>query len=240
MIPFGPCRDGGGSWHIGGSGRESFGSAQGAERQASLDALAALIDWSHGDRVLAPLYPSAKGEKAWPPLAIIKALLLASLDDLSDVMLSEALSDRASFRRFCGFSRDEATPERTAFVRFRRLLVEHGLDRSLFAAIARDLESRAPLCAKARSSMRPSSARQPKATRRRPGSGTAPVPAHGDKAHVAADKDSGIIREVETTAANEPDVSIAPSIIPDAPGEVDAEAHAQRPSLAARQSAQSA
>jgi transposase, IS5 family len=57
-------------------------------------------------------------------------------------MLAEALSDRASFRRFCGFARDEATPERTAFVRFRRQLVEHGLAQSLFAAIARDLEQK--------------------------------------------------------------------------------------------------
>ena len=45
-------------------------------------------------------------------------------------------------------------------------------------------------------------------------------PAHGYKAHIAADKDTGIIRAVETTPANEADVSVAPSIIPDAPGQV--------------------
>jgi transposase, IS5 family len=45
-------------------------------------------------------------------------------------------------------------------------------------------------------------------------------PAHGYKAHIAADKDTGIIRAVETTPANEADVSVAPSIIPDAPGAV--------------------
>ena len=73
---------------------------------------------------------------------MFKALLLATWYDLSDVALAESLSDRASFRRFCGFSRDEETPERTAFVRFRRALVVHGLDRSLFAAIARDLETK--------------------------------------------------------------------------------------------------
>jgi transposase, IS5 family len=43
---------------------------------------------------------------------------------------------------------------------------------------------------------------------------------HGYKAHIAADKDTGIIREVETTPANEADVAIAPAIIPDEPGEV--------------------
>jgi transposase, IS5 family len=122
-----------------GQGVFRFGTK--AERQTSLDELGALIDWFNADRVLASLYKALKGEKAWPLLAMFKALLLATWYDLSDVALSEALSDRASFRRFCGFARDEATPERTAFVRFRRQLVEHGLDRSLFEAIALDLES---------------------------------------------------------------------------------------------------
>ena len=77
-----------------------------------------------------------------------KAFLLATWYNLSDVALSEALFDRASFRRFCGFARDEATPERTAFVRFRRLLTARGLNRSLFAAIARDLESKGAIIRK--------------------------------------------------------------------------------------------
>ncbi|MFC7557331.1 transposase [Pseudoroseomonas wenyumeiae] len=34
--------------------------------------------------------------------------------------LAEALDDRALFRRFCGFSTQEPTPERTAFIRLRR------------------------------------------------------------------------------------------------------------------------
>jgi hypothetical protein len=46
---------------------------------------------------------------------------------------------RDSFWRFCGFAAHEATPERTAFVRFRKALVENGLDRSLFEEIVRQL-----------------------------------------------------------------------------------------------------
>jgi transposase, IS5 family len=46
------------------------------------------------------------------------------------------------------------------------------------------------------------------------------APMHGYKAHVAADQDTGIIRAVETTPANEADVSVAPAIIPHEPGEV--------------------
>jgi IS5 family transposase len=68
-------------------------------------------------------------------LSLFKGLLLATWHNLSDVKLGEALADRASFRRFCGFSANEPTPERTAFERFRAELVKRGLDRSLFEAI---------------------------------------------------------------------------------------------------------
>jgi transposase, IS5 family len=192
-----------------------------ALRETSLDALLALIDFAPAARALASLYPSAMGEKAWPPLSRFKALLLATWYDLSDVALAEALEDRASFRRFCGFARDEATPERTAFVRFRRQLVEHGLDRSLFETITRGLEKKGACVRKgtlidatviASASKGDKEAAWAKHKSR--------APAHGYKAHIAADKDSGIIRKVETTPANEADVNVAPTIIPEAPGEV--------------------
>ena len=205
-------------------GQEVFRFGAKAERQTSLDELGALMNWPVAERVLAPLYPAAKGEKAWPALAMFKALLLATWYDLSDVMLAEALSGRASFRRFCGFACDEATPERTAFVRFRRLLVAQGLDRSLFDAITRDLEAKGACVRKGTlidATIIGSATKGDKEAawvRHR-----TRAPAHGYKAHIAADKDTGIIRDVETTAANEPDVSIAPSIIPDAPGEVYAD-----------------
>lgn len=155
---------------------------------------------------------------------MFKALLLATWYDLSDVILAEALFDRASFRRFCGFSRDEDTPERTAFVRFRRLLVEHGLDQSLFAAITHELEAKHVTLRKGTlidATVIGSASKGDKEAawvkhRTR-------TPAHGYKAHIAADRDSGLIRKVETASANEADVSMAPVLIPAQPGEVYAD-----------------
>ena len=190
-----------------------------AERQTSLDELGALIDWSLADSVLALLYPAAKGEKAWPPLAMFKALLLATWYDLSDV----ALADRASFRRFCGFARDEETPERTAFVRFRRLLVAHGLDRRLFEAIALDLESKDAAIRKGTlidatvigsASKGDKEAAWVRHRTRAPRMATRPILSPPRTAASSAR---------ETTPTNEPDVSIAPAIIPDEPGEVYAD-----------------
>src|SRR5215213_2265940 len=109
---------------------------------SSLAELAALLDWGEIDRRLTGISAAVKGELGWPPLALFRALLLATWHDLSDVRLAEALDDRASFRRFCGFAAHEPTPERTAFVRFRAELVRRGLDRVLFKAVTHQLDQR--------------------------------------------------------------------------------------------------
>src|SRR3712207_649367 len=109
-------------------------------RSASLDELLTAIGWKPIAAALAGIYAAPKGEKAWPPLALFRALLLAVWYDLSDERLAEALDDPRSFRRFCGFADDEPTPEHTAFVRFRRELVARGLDRRLVDIIADELE----------------------------------------------------------------------------------------------------
>ena len=120
-------------------GQESHQLGATAERKTSLDELQASIDFAPTARASARLYRSAMGKKARPPLARLKALLLTTWHDLSDLMLAEALSNRASFRRFCGFARGEETPGHTGFVRFRRQLAAQG-DHSLFEAMARDLK----------------------------------------------------------------------------------------------------
>ncbi len=76
----------------------------------SLDEMSRLVDWTEIDRLLVGVSAAAKGELGWPPLALFRALLLATWHDLSDVRLAEALDDRASFRRFCGFGSHEPTP----------------------------------------------------------------------------------------------------------------------------------
>lgn len=110
---------------------------------SSLDRLAGLIDWAPIEALLSDIYAAAKGEPAWPPLALFKAMLIAVWYDLSDVKLAEALADRAAFRRFCGFAADESTPERTAFVRLRKALIARGLDKALFAAVTHQLKAKA-------------------------------------------------------------------------------------------------
>lgn len=110
---------------------------------ACLDKLLDLIDSTSVEHHLWDISCAAKGELAWPSLASFKAMLIAVWHDLSGVRLVGALDDRASFRRFCGFSADEPTPERIAFVRLRAHLVARGLDQALFEMVTGQFRAKA-------------------------------------------------------------------------------------------------
>jgi IS5 family transposase len=205
-------------------GQERFVFAGGLRLASSLDKLERLIDWDPVSVLLDPLYSATKGEPAWPPLAMFKALLLSIWYDLSDVKLAEALDDRASFRRFCGFSGTEATPERTAFVRFRKELVAHKLDRLLFMAVTAQLKAKAVTIKTgtlvdatiiASASEGDDDARWVKHKGKRA--------VHGFKAHVGADADTALVEEVAITSANINDGRAGPEALPDNPGEVFAD-----------------
>jgi IS5 family transposase len=202
-------------------GQERLGVID-SDAGTALDQLAALIDWADIDRHLVGISAAPKGARGWPPLALFRAMLLAVWHDLSDVKLAEALADRASFRRFCGFAAAEPTPERTAFVRFRAELTRRALDRVLFPAITQQLVAKgvavrtgslvdATLIASA--SIRRDGAARWAGHRRR-------KPLHGYKAHVATDEAAGLIRGLEVTGANVHDAAELDAVLPAAPGDV--------------------
>ncbi len=191
---------------------------------ATLERLSWLVDWQPVAALPAPLYAPAKGEPAWPPLAMFKALLLAVWHDLSDVKLADALEDRASFRRFCGFATHEPTPERTAFVRFRRALIALGLDRLLFEAVTRQLTARASTIKTGTlvdATIIASASRDDDEARWVKHRGRGAV--HGFKAHVGADADTALVETVSVTPANVNDGREGPAVLPDDPGDVFAD-----------------
>ncbi|GBQ31972.1 hypothetical protein [Gluconacetobacter azotocaptans] len=58
-------------------GQDCLGFSRADRPTSSLDEIAALIDWKPITEMLAPLYPATKGEPAWPPLSMFRAMLLA-------------------------------------------------------------------------------------------------------------------------------------------------------------------
>jgi IS5 family transposase len=184
--------------------------------------LAALLDWTEIDRHLVGIPSAARGEPGWPPLALFRGLLLATWHDLSDIRLAEALDDRTSFRRFCGFAAHGPTPECTAFVRFRRELVRRGLDRVLFEAVTRRLEAKGVMV---RTGTLVDATLIPSASIRQDGEAKwaghrRRKPVHGDKAHLATDQGAGLVRGVEVTTANVHDAAELEAVLPPEPGDV--------------------
>jgi len=206
-------------------GQESFRFGErGATRGSALDGLAASIDWAPVERALSTVSNAARGEPAWPPLALFKALLLSIWYDLSDIRLAGTLDDRSSFRRFCGFLSSGSTPERTAFVCFCKALVERELDKVLFDTITAQLEAKA---------MRVKTGTLVDATLITAASeadddthwvkhkGKPAV--HGFKADVGADADTALVEKISVTPANVNDGRAGPDALPEAPGEVFAD-----------------
>jgi len=144
--------------------------------------------------------------------------------DLSNVKRAKALDDRASFRRFCCFARLELTPERTAFVRFRRLLVARRLDGGLFEAITAQLKAKAITVKTGTlvdTTIIPSASKDDGEGRwvkhkRRPA-------IHGFKAQVGADASTALVEKVSVTLANVNDGRAGDAALPVDPGEVFAD-----------------
>lgn len=118
------------------------GRSRRRKRVERLERIDGLLDWERIDRLLDAINAAKRGGRGYPPLAMLKALLLAQWHDLSDPGLEDALADRLSFRRFCGFPLGEETPDETSFVRFRARLRALGLYGTLFAEVNRQLEAK--------------------------------------------------------------------------------------------------
>src|SRR5512143_3709838 len=98
-----------------------------------LERIDGMIDWRLLAALVKPVRSGVWGRPSYPPLAMLKALLLQRWYSLSDAGLEEALSDRLSFRRFCGFALDDETPDAKTICRFRLAPVAAELAERLFA-----------------------------------------------------------------------------------------------------------
>lgn len=189
------------------------GGVRERKRLSRLDDLAGLLDWSRLDRLMRSLNAAQRGAEGYPPLCMLKALLLAQWYDLSDPKLEDALADRLSFKRFCGFPLGEETPDETSFVRFRKTLRERGLYEKLFAEVGRQLDGKGLLVKSG--TLVDATIIEARATPPGPEEGEVSDvdpdagftkkrgKSHfGYKLHVGVDEGSGLIRQVETSSAD--------------------------------------
>ena len=194
--------------------------------RGKLKALAEAIDWAPLEVLANRVRSGEIGRKPYGPLAMLKALYLASLYDLSDPALEEALIDRVSFRLFCGFPLDEATPDETTLCRFRNDCAAAGVLEAAFAEVSRQLDAKKLIVRKGTlldaTIVEASSRRPPLAAGSKPSLPQEPGASFtrkggksyfGYRVHIAADAGSGLIRRLALTPAHVNESSVADALI---------------------------
>lgn len=73
-------------------GQSSLQLSSEPERRSALDDLAGLIEWQAIEIALSGLHAATKGEPAWPPLALFKAMLIAVWDCPGSVDIDDAFA----------------------------------------------------------------------------------------------------------------------------------------------------
>jgi IS5 family transposase len=184
-----------------------------------LDEVHALMDWSAIEALLKDVYANKKGEHAWPPLLMFKAMLLQSWYNLSDPQLEKQLARDLLFRRFIGLNLAERVPDHSTLWRFRNHPKVVALHDQLLKVINDQLAEHSVLIKAGSISIVDASVIQ--AQRHRPnkdndGNSTQDPEAaysvkagadgkvsvtYGFKAHVNVDED-GFVKAVEMTAGN--------------------------------------
>jgi IS5 family transposase len=89
------------------------------------------VDWSEVEAVISAHYTVGtrlEGADAYPPLLLMKALLLQKWYQIdSDPELENQINDRISFKKFLGLSFDVPSPDHSTFSRFRGRLSQEAM-----------------------------------------------------------------------------------------------------------------
>jgi len=210
-------------------GRFSMADAlvrQRAGVNADLKRIAEVVKWYRFEQLLKGIYASVEGRPSYPPLTLLKCLLLQQWYGLSDAELEEAVSDRLSFRKFADLPLDEEVPDHTTYCRFRQELVRHGVGEKLFNEMSRQLEKRGLILKKgtlidatlveADATARPSEDDEDEIETIDPDADFARKRGQaffGYKAHVGVDQGSGLIRRALVTPANVHDSAAGDALI---------------------------
>lgn len=192
------------------------------EAVKELDELNELIDWSRVEQHLSGIHAKTRGEKAWPPLLMFKALLLQSWYNLSDPQLEKQLARDLLFRRFVELDLSASVPDHSTFWRFRQTLEQTDLLKQLLSEINQQLSGQGVYIKSGEVSIVDASvieAKQSRPNKRKDGSSTQDPEAdwnvkngsdgkrkstYGFKAHLNVDED-GLIKATDYSSGSSHD-----------------------------------
>ena len=195
-------------------------------RNAQLEQVDAVLDWEPVAAVVRDLYAAPEGRPSYPPLVMVKVLVLQQWYNASDPEIEAALWDRLSFRHFVGLGLQDPVPDHSTISRFRSALAARGLAERVFAEVTRQLDAAGWLVKAGTlldATLVAAQARRPSMDEG-PGAGSATDPearwtrkggrAHfGYKAHLGVDAESGLIRRAILTPAHVNESEVADTLI---------------------------
>lgn len=209
--------------------QRSFASAEYAmkkkqtRRERFLADMERIVPWARLISVIEPLYPKS-GRVGRQPIGVPRMLRMYCLQQwygLADEALEDALYDSQALRDFVGIDlSQESVPDATTLLKFRRLLQDNDLTRTLFEEInahlaEQGLQMRAGTIVDATIIAAPSSTknagntRDPEMHQTKKGN----TWHFGMKAHIGVDAESGLVHSVIGTAANMADITQAGALL---------------------------
>lgn len=192
-------------------------------REKFLSEMEQVVPWAQLVAVIEPHYPKA-GRRGRPPMPLESMLRIYFMQQwyaLSDPSMEDALYEIESMRRFAGLELiDDALPDETTILKFRRLLERFGLTAQMMNLIHDVLAERGAMLkggsmVDATIIHAPASTKN-KARRRDPQMHQTKKGNQwhfGMKIHVGADVNSGLVHTVSVTPANASDVSQLPCLL---------------------------
>jgi IS5 family transposase len=193
------------------------------KRDRLLAEIEAITPWPALMAAIEPFYPKGEG-RGRPPMGVERMLRMYVAQHcfgLSDEGIEDAIYDSQAIRRFVGIDlAREAAPDATTLLRFRRLLEQHDLARSIFDAINTHLAAKglmlregtivdATIIAAPSSTKNQDGKRDPEMHQVKKGNQWY----FGMKAHIGVDAESGLTHTVATTPANVNDVTQAHALL---------------------------
>lgn len=190
-------------------------------RERFLREMDQVVPWARLLKLIAPHYPKAgNGRTPMPLAAMLRIYFLQQWFNLSDPAAEDSLYDIESMRRFCGIElSDNAVPDETTILNFRRLLERHQLTEAIFKAVNRLLADKrlllksgtlvdATIISAPSSTKNADRSRDPEMSQTRKGNQWY----FGMKVHIGTDR-KGIVHTVTTTTAKDADITQLPELL---------------------------
>lgn len=191
------------------------------KKKEFLEQIERIVPWGKWISMIKPCYyKGERGNKPYHLELMLRLYLLQNLYNLSDEATVAETIDSRAFSDFCGVESSNQVPDGDTLGRFRNILVHNGLQEQLFTQVVKLLQQKGLLLKKGTivdstiiaapsSTKNQEKQRDPDAHQVKKGNEWH----FGYKAHIGADKDSGLVHTVEVTAANVHDVTMVPQLL---------------------------